>query len=312
MRNQRQFLAGLGYATDTGVRGRLGFKYHWLNERGHSLNTELRASRIKHGLGVNYEIPGSDPVNDTYALHALYRREDSDVKDTTTYVAGGSWTKKLGKLWERRLSLDYGIEQYEDDDERTSKLLLPGISFVRLAVDDPLNVTRGSRLELKLRGSHQDLLSDVSLLQPRIDGKLVWSFAPRHRLIGRADLGTTSVSNFSKLPSSLRFYAGGDNSVRGYELDKISPVNDNGEEVGGKHLITGSLEYEYRLFDQWGVAAFVDAGDAFNDDPDLKTGIGLGLRWYTPIGPVRVDVAHALDRTPGDMIRLHIRIGPEL
>jgi len=161
-------------------------------------------------------------------------------------------------------------------------------------------------------GAYQPLLSDLSFLQPRVSGKLVWSFAKRNRIIGRADIGTTWVSDFDKLPSSLRFFAGGDQSVRGYALDKISPVDGEGNEGGGRHLVVGSLEYEYRLFEQWGLAAFVDSGDAFDDGLDMKTGVGIGVHWYSPIGPVRVDLGHALDRPPGDMIRLHLIIGPAL
>jgi translocation and assembly module TamA len=302
---------GAGYATDTGPRGRLGWKYRWVNPYGHRLNMELRASAIKYGVASAYEIPGADPSRDLYSLNARLSREDSDVKDTTMGVLGASWSKYFG-FWQRLLSLKYGLERFRTEDTQTSKLLIPGISLIRVAKDDPLAVTHGSRFEFKLQGAYEPLLSDVSFVQPKVSGKLVWSFAKRNRLTARADLGTTWVSDFDKLPSSLRFYAGGDQSVRGYDLDKISPVNDDGDEVGGKHLVVGSLEYEYRLFEQWGIAAFVDSGDAFDNGLDMKTGVGIGIHWYSPIGPVRVDVAHGLDRPPGDTIRLHLIIGPVL
>ncbi len=310
MRNARQLLFGLGFATDTGVRGRTGLQYRWLNPRGHRWRTELRVSEIKQGIATAYEIPGASPSTDLYSLNARLTREDSETKDTDTIVITGSWRKKLG-LWERFLGLNYGLERFREDQRQTSVLLVPEVSFVRLAVDDPLSATRGSRLELKLLSAFEPLLSDVSFLQPRVNGKLVWSFGQRHRLIGRADMGNTTVSDFSQLPSNLRFYAGGDKSVRGYDLNKISPVNEDGDEVGGKHLVVGSLEYEYRFLERWGAAVFVDSGDAFNDNLDLKTGVGVGLRWFSPVGPVRVDVARGLRRTPGDDIRLHLTIGPE-
>jgi translocation and assembly module TamA len=133
------------------------------------------------------------------------------------------------------------------------------------------------------------------------------------RLILRGDAGMTWTSDFDKLPASLRFYAGGDNSVRGYKLDNIGPKNAQGNVIGGKNLLVGSLEYEHRVLEKWSIAGFVDSGDAFDQgNPKFKTGVGFGLRWLSPVGPVRVDLASGLSRPPGDTVRLHLTIGPDL
>jgi translocation and assembly module TamA len=101
--------------------------------------------------------------------------------------------------------------------------------------------------------------------------------------------------------------------VRGYKLDIIGPTDAQGSVVGGKHLVVASLEYDYRILEKWSVAAFVDTGDAFDSGaPSLKTGVGVGVRWHSPVGPVRVDLASGLDRPPGSKIRLTFSIGPEL
>jgi translocation and assembly module TamA len=110
----------------------------------------------------------------------------------------------------------------------------------------------------------------------------------------------------------MRFYAGGDNSIRGYDLDVVATRDDEGNILGGRHLVVGSLEYEYRILENWSVAAFVDTGDAFdNATPEFRTGLGFGVRWQSPVGPVRIDLAHGLDE-PGDTVRLHLNIGPDL
>lgn len=309
----RKFSFGLGYGTDTGPRGKVGFEYRYLNRWGHRFKTELLGSQIKYGASAEYTIPGADPTTDLYSLRAKLLRENSDVKDTYSATLGGSWKKQFG-LWQRILSLDYLVESFSfDSDEQLTKLLIPGMTWTRVQSDDPLNVRRGSRLQLQLQGAYQPLLSDLSFIQPVVRGKLIHGLGERGRLLVRGDVGTTWVSDFDKFPASLRFFAGGDNSVRGYDLDKIGPVNREGDVIGGKHLLVGSLEYEYPLWwEKWSVAVFVDSGDAFDDTPDLKTGVGFGVRWQSPVGPVRVDLASGLDRPPGDIIRLHLSIGPEL
>jgi len=100
--------------------------------------------------------------------------------------------------------------------------------------------------------------------------------------------------------------------VRGYGYQRLGPTNADGEVIGGRHLLTGSVEYEIPLFGKWSAAAFVDSGNAYDaiDDFDPKTGVGLGIRWRSPIGPIRVDIAHPVD---GDEnFRLHLTMGADL
>ena len=114
------------------------------------------------------------------------------------------------------------------------------------------------------------------------------------------------------VPISERFFAGGDNSVRGYDYESLGPKDSNGEVAGGRYLVVGSAEYEHRLWGKWGAAVFYDAGNALDAiDDKLKHGAGIGLRWQSPVGPVRVDVASALseDNNP---LRLHVTVGSDL
>jgi translocation and assembly module TamA len=310
MNDSRQLSFGLGYGTDTGVRGRLGYEYRWLNRWGHRLKLEALGSQIRQAATAEYILPGADPSTDFFNLRAGFAREDTDVKDTALILVGGSWNQRFG-LWQQILSLDYTIESFRTDERITSRLLVPSASWIRTELDDPLNIRWGNMFELTVSGANESLLSDLSFLQAIGRGKVITPVGERGRLIGRTDLGTTTASSFAELPTSFRFFAGGDNSVRGFELDKIGPRNRDGDIVGAKHLIVGSLEYEHRFYESWGAAVFVDSGDAFNESPDFKTGVGVGVRWFSPIGPVRIDLAHGLE-DPGDTIRLHLSIGPEL
>jgi translocation and assembly module TamA len=170
----------------------------------------------------------------------------------------------------------------------------------------------GSRLSLELRSAADALLSDTTFVQALAQGKWIWSRPRGARFIVRGQLGATEERDFDELPASVRFFAGGDNSVRGYDFETLGPVDENGEVIGGSSLITGSFEYEQPLRNRWSMAFFVDSGNAFAESSvDASTGLGLGGRWQSPLGPIRIDVAHPLD-DPTDDWRIHISLGPDL
>jgi translocation and assembly module TamA len=123
------------------------------------------------------------------------------------------------------------------------------------------------------------------------------------------------VGDFDKLPPELRFFAGGDRSIRGYGFQTIGPQNENGLVVGGRYLAVASAEYEYYFTRNWGIATFVDAGDAFSTFGNFRTriGSGLGLRWRSPVGMLRADIGTPVHDPDGKTgIELHLVIGPDL
>ena len=311
MRKPRQYAFGLGYGTGTGVRGRFRFEQRWLNPWGHKFKVDLVGSRILSGLRAEYTIPGADPARDAYLLRSSLTHENSPVTKADSASVGAGWRRQFG-LWQVTTALDYSLNTFNIGERQSSHLLLPSLDLLRVKTDDPLNIGHGTRLELQLRGAYEPLLSSVSFIQGTVGGNWVQRFAEHHRLIARTSLGTTAlISHFDELPPSLRFFAGGDNSVRGYGWNRIAPRDSEGNIVGGKNLITGSLEYEYRFWDNWGVATFVDSGDAFDRaSPSLKTGLGVGFRWFSPIGPLRLDFAHGLENN--NLVRFYLNFGPEL
>ena len=135
-----------------------------------------------------------------------------------------------------------------------------------------------------------------------------------YRFITRGDLGATWANSVYDLPASRRYFAGGDNSIRGWGLDVLGPNNPiNNETVGGRYLAVGSLELERRIKGNWSGAIFTDFGNAFDPDftREVEVGAGVGLRWRSPIGQIRMDVAYALTKEPQGA-RLHLVIGPDL
>ena len=162
-------------------------------------------------------------------------------------------------------------------------------------------------------GSAEALISDVSFARALLNARHVRALPAGLRLLSRVHAGASWIDDFGRLPPSERFFAGGDTSIRGYDFQDLGPEDVNGKVVGGQYLAVGSVELEKSLSDAWGVATFVDAGNAFGGSGSatgVKVGIGAGVRWRSPIGPARIDLAHPLDSDT--VVRLHLRIGPDL
>jgi translocation and assembly module TamA len=153
--------------------------------------------------------------------------------------------------------------------------------------------------------------SDAEFL--RVNGDTQWlrMLGDNHRFIGRLNVGAIETDDFKNVPTSLRFFAGGDNSVRGYSYESLSPKDARGRLIGGQQRFVASVEAQRRITGKWWLASFVDTGDAFTSwwPEELNTGAGLGVRWISPVGPIRFDVAHPFDND--DAYRIHFAIGPE-
>ena len=196
--------------------------------------------------------------------------------------------------------------------DRDSILVYPALRLDRVEADDLLYPSRGYSVSAYVRAGSKALASDVDFVQAGISGKWIRGFGENYRVLLRAELAGSWVDDFERLPPSLRNYAGGDRSVRGYGYRELGPIDALGDAVGARHLAVTSVELERRIAEQWAVATFADVGNAFDGaDDSAAVGIGLGLRWRSPVGPVRIDLARGLD-DPDRGVRLHINIGPEL
>ena len=313
-RNPTRYSFGAGFGTDTGLRVKAGVTRRRVNDAGHNFTGEVLLAQLKYGIAGEYIIPGSDPRTDQWGLRGSIEDEDSDFRNFTSTTLGGFYRHRDG-LWIKTYALDYLIETFEVSDENdTSQLLIPSVEWTRTfpaELEKRISPEFGTLLRLSVRGGSEDVLSDTTFIQPMISGKLIYSFDNKTRLVARGAAGTTYVDDFDRLPTTLRFFTGGDTSVRGYSFNSIGP-GDGDDVVGGRNLIETSLEYQVPIAEKWSIAAFVDGGDAYDNTPDYKTGVGLGAHWLSPIGPVRIDLGHALDRPPGRRLRLHLTIGSDL
>lgn len=317
-----RFSGGAGYGTDTGPRVSGAWELRRINRHGHRGEVAIKASEIEQSFESSYQIPGAFPRTDVLSFNTAYDRKDNDTTQSETGLIGAQRTQTRGG-WREAISLTFQREDFTVGlDKGVSNLVVPGVSYERVKADDRIFTTRGYRLFGSLQGASASALSDSSFLQASIEGKAIRTVGERNRLIGRAQVGYTQTDEFRELPPRFRFFAGGDRSVRGYAYQGLGEFDTAGNVIGGEALLVGSLEYEYRLPDlrifnkfsleKFGLAAFYDAGNACHDfSCELEQGAGVGIRWLSPIGPIRADVAWALTE-PGHPLRFHLNIGPDL
>lgn len=308
-----EYTLGVGASTDTSIRFRAGFRNNRLNSRGHRLITDLGISPVVQGLTAEYRIPLSDPRREWFSIAGALSNEETDTFDNEAQRLGLRWTKAMTDTWLRTLSLDVTNESFiVGQNVDTSRFIVPGITFDQKISDRDVFPTHGRRLGAELRGTDDALGSTTSYLQATVWARWVRSFGTGNRILARVNAGATSSKDFSRLPPSIRFFAGGDESVRGYDYDSLGPEDDEGSVIGGANLLVASLEYERHLRGNFYAAVFVDAGNAFDDtDFDPEVGAGLGLKWRSPLGPIRFYLGYPV--TADDQsVRFHLRLGADL
>jgi len=310
-----QFNAGVGYATNYGPKLRLGILNRRANIYGHQIEFEANWSKVISDIGVTYRIPLDKP-KDWFTIDTGYEINDNDSYNSKLFSTGVQRIQKGENGWLRTMFLDLRLEDYEAGtiDDGYSKLLTPGISYTYAEEDYPPRPLEGHRSLVMTRGAYDGLISDTSFLQLYGNTKWVFGLWSTGRLITRAEAGFTLIEEFFTLPASVRFYAGGDTSVRGYAYNSLGPTNPLGAVIGGENLMVGSIELDQRVSTEWSVAAFIDSGNAYDEFNDFNpaTGVGVGIRWFSPLGPIRVDLAFPLEKDAPDDYRIHITLGPDL
>jgi translocation and assembly module TamA len=311
-RKENRYTFGLGYGTDTGARTKFGWQKPNVNKRGHRFASEIGVSELGYRALANYRIPVLNPRTDQVVFSIGEEKEEFEDSQSTLRTLGVSLSHNRGK-WREILSLGYQQEDFVVADQADdSTLLIPRISWSRTWGGNFINVLDGLRFDISLRGADRGFVSDTDFGQLQGNLKFITSLTASNRLIARGGFGTTSTRDFDQLPTSFRFYTGGGQSVRGYAFQSLGPTDADGQVVGASKLLTGSIEFEHSFNPKWGGAVFYDIGNAIdNFDDDLERGAGFGLRWRSPVGPVRIDLASAISRDDKPW-RLHINIGPDL
>jgi translocation and assembly module TamA len=302
---------GFGYGTDVGLRTTLEWRRRVVNRYGHLFHVKSTLAEAAQTISFNYRAPIQQPTTDYFSIAPHAQFFNTINQQGQRYSLATNWSVITDHGWRRTLGVDYA---YED---ATTAGTVPQGSYVLLhaawsktVTDDPIYTSQGYRLNYHLLTG----FGTSNYVSGHVQGKWIQSWRSDYRLILRTNLGATLASTLNNVPLSHRFFAGGDNSLRGWSFEVLGP-NDpvTNQAIGGRYLALGSVELERRVKGSWSAALFSDFGNAF--DPDypqaVEASAGVGIRWRSPIGQIRLDVAAALTKQDYPL-RLHVVFGPDL
>lgn len=314
LKPKNTYEVGAGVTTDAGPRVKFKWTRPWVNRHGHSLGTELELSRPKQTISAYYKVPVDDPNDSYFNFQTGYQRLDENDTESEKYTLTAQRFWRTPGNWERTAFVKYDVEDsLQGSQELKTNLIIPGVSYVRTRVRGGINAYWGDKQLMSVELSSKIWASDEDII--RVHGQTKWlrTFNQTHRLLSRLELGYIQADSIYNVPSSMRFFAGGDQSIRGYDYKSIAPKDDDGKLIGGLYLGVASLEYSYPVLEKWRAAAFVDFGNATNDfDEELKVGAGVGVAWSSPVGPLKMFFGMPVNDDEEDSIKFHFLMGPEL
>jgi len=306
------YSAAVYASTDHGAGVELGVQRRWLNSRGHKGQAEIDYAQRYQALELSYRMPLPGRRSRVLSIAGTYRDETTESSVSQTEKLAANVSRKWG-----RFTNMYGLQFLAGDFEIGSEDGYSSLTFLEGAVsyarsDQPAFAHRGFSATLSGRYTPFEAWTDTRFASLRLDTKGLVAFGENTRLILRAEAGKIDAGDFDLLPPELRFYAGGDRSIRGFGFEEIGSRNAAGDVIGGDHLVEGSVEMEYYWRKNLGAAVFVDAGDAFlADDFFLHVGAGAGVRWKSPVGVMRLDLAYPLESVDSSGWQIHFSLGPD-
>lgn len=296
---------GAGFSTNTGARAQLTFDDYNLFNRGWRLTSSLKIEERAQSLTSQIRLPAT---SSGYRDSANATIDRSTIEGQTTTLTQAGIKRAWGpRKREQYVGANLLTEQVKvagaDSSSTYAATLAYGITLRR--TDNELAPTRGYLINAQIAGAPIEQLSSGRFLQSYFKAQTYYPITKSTQLISRAEIGMVNGKNSA--PATFLFRAGGDQSVRGYAFQSLG-VQEGNATVGGRYLLTGSVEIVQWLTAQWGAAAFVDFGNAANTTQDLKpvVGYGLGARWKSPVGPIGADIAYGQET---DEYRMHFNIG---
>ncbi len=310
MRKSKQYIIGIGFGTDTGVRGTLGITNTYVNQWGHRFQSLLQASGKNSILTASYIIPGRKPATNYYTLSAGLGRLRLNSGNANTARAAASYTSVYGRL-KQVISMNYVNERYNIRNlPRTrANLIYPNIHWSYLIADRKQKPRFGISFHLNLAGTISALSSKSGFSQVRGGFRSLLTIPYTYtRFLIRSELGRTGINSINNLPLTLQLLAGGIQSIRGFRFNDIGP---------GRNLFVSSGEIQQRVYGDWYLAGFIDFGNVANTTPfqNFNVGVGPAIAWLSPVGMIEVGMAKPIAvSVPGTSKkwRFFFSIGPEL
>jgi translocation and assembly module TamA len=317
-RRHRTFRGGLSYTTDTGPGAKVSWQHRNMRRRGERLDLGVTASPLSQSLSGAFLIRDYLRMNQSLQMEAEFSREDTDAYLSQAADALVTLQRNLGGGMRVGAGAGFRLSSVEEDGKEDSfGLLYAPVLFALDNTDDPLDPSKGLRLQLNF-SPYWDML-DLSLAFSKLsasasayrevldDRRLVLAF--------KAAAGSILGAGRDAVPADIRFYVGGGGSVRGYEYQSVGPLEGT-DPVGGRSFFLVNAEARWKITERYGMVLFVDGGSAYADalagsGETPRWGAGLGLRYYSPLGPFRIDVAFPLNRREGidDAFQFYVSLG---
>jgi translocation and assembly module TamA len=306
-RPEKMFSVGAGVSTDTGARVQASWLHRDILDRGMRLKLDARLETSRQAGLAELAWP-RDAKGYENSLGMQFKQEDIEGQETRASVLVAKRSRTRGQI-ETAVSLQYQTEEQEIGDvvSARNQALSANYAWTRRAVGRAFYPRQGHVLTLQGGGAAEALLSDTSFI--RLYGRYTQFFraGDNGRLILRGELGSVLADTRDGIPTDFLFRAGGDNSVRGYAYQSLGRTLTGGI-ASVRYLATGSVEYNHFFEGNWGMALFVDAGDAADSPGSLSPafGYGVGARYRSPVGPINLDVAYG---EATKEFRLHFSLG---
>lgn len=307
--NSRHLSLGAGFSTNTGARTEFNWRDVNFRDKGWELSTGVRLEQLRQSLYADVILPPAyPPARHRDSFGALLDRSDIEGVKSTVQALGMTRVRPRGDI-ETALGIRFLSEDLRPAGlpSTSLKAMTVNWSWVQRKVDNVLDPREGYVLHGEIGGGSKAFLSDQDFIRTYVRAVRYQPIGKMDVLILRGELGVTIADSRKGIPQDFLFRTGGTQSVRGYDFNSLG-VKEGDATLGGRYMSTLSAEYVHWFKPQWGVASFVDIGDASDgrSDFDAKLGYGLGARWRSPAGPLAVDVAYGHH---DERVRIHFALG---
>jgi translocation and assembly module TamA len=320
-RPPRSIGGGVSYSTSEGFALEAFWEHRNFMGRNERLRLRARAGEIEQSATAFAEKPRFGHPDQSLLLDAGFSREDTEAYEALTASSAAAIERKLGDVWRVKYGVSADLEEIDDQgDESLFFVLGTPLSAVRDSRNDILNPTRGTRLRLATTPYLSTIEREQVFLRSEIEGSGYLKLDDKGWIVlaGRGLIGNIVGADTDDVPATKRFYAGGGGSVRGYEFQRIGPLDNDLDPLGGSSVVEVTAELRLRMTETIGVVPFVEGGSVYDDsffaggaDTEFRWAAGLGLRYFTAVGPIRLDVAFPINKRENvdDDYQFYISIG---
>lgn len=301
----QNYTVGAGYGTDTGIRGRLGWKLLHITDSGHTFSAMIQGSQKQNYLQAQYLIPGPNPITQQFSLSASIFDLDYPIGNANANQLTAAFIHhRKNQQYTLGLNALYEANTYLGGTKQDTYALYPHLQLLFKKIADPLFSKKGYKVSVKLLAAKRHLGAKQTLAQTSgTANAAIWFNPTKTRFYFRSEASYTATKNIYRFPLVLQQLAGGAQSIRGYNFQSIGP---------GKIKLVGSAEVQQMFKKDWFATAFYDIGDVYNPAPkDYKRGVGVGLMWASPVGALRLGIARALDLKK-QPYKVYFSMGPDL